>query len=491
MTVVPVTIPLVLLVGAVVAVLTDQWRPAVSRGLAIAAVGAATALSVVGLVVALDDGPLRHELGGWPPPLGIELVLDPLSGFVATVITAIGLVVVIYPPGAGFGGTETRRSPVYPVTLLLLTGLSGVVLTGDLFNLFVFLEIYAIATYALVALGGPRAVFASFRYLLIGTIGSGLYLLGVGYWYFLTGTLNMADLALRLPEVFDTRAAVAGLALIVVGLAVKMALFPFHVWLPEAHTNAPPAVAALLAAVQVKVAAYALVRILYDVVGPQVVAEDLPVAELLTWFGAAGVIFGSVLAIAQSDLKRMLAYSTVAQLGYLGIGIGLATPLALVAALLHVASHGLAKCCLFLVAGGIYQGTKIREVPRLAGLHRRMPVLALAFTVAALSMVGVPPTVGFFGKWYLLLGALEEGRVLLAVVIAAASLLTLWYFLRVFESIYSATAPLDPALEGARQPGAAILGPVLVLAGAVVVVGLANAVIVSRVLEPVADGLLP
>jgi multicomponent Na+:H+ antiporter subunit D len=489
MSALPLLIPMVLLTAAVLAVIADYWRPLAARVVAVVGVVAATALAVVGLVVTVTGGTLRHDVGGWPPPIGIELVLDPLSAFMAVVIGVIGVAVVVYPTEAGFGGPDRRGLPLYPLTLLLLGGLAGAVVTGDVFNLFVFLEIYSVATYALVALGGPRAMVASLRYLFLGTIGSGLYLLGVGFWYFLTGTLNMADLSDRLVAVADSRTAVAGLVLIVVGLAVKMALFPFHVWLPDAHTNAPPAVAALLAAVQVKVAVYALVRILFDVAPPQLVTAELPVGDLLTWFGAAGVLYGSAVAVTQTDFKRMLAYSTVAQLGYIGIGIGLATPLALVGALLHVASHALMKACLFLVAGGIYHRTGIKEVPRFAGLARRMPLTAAAFTVAALSMVGIPPTAGFFGKWYLVLGALDGGRAVLAVVIAASSLLTLWYFLKVFEAVYSATARPDPALAAATEPGPWVLAPVLALAAGLVVVGLANVVIVTWVLEPVAARL--
>jgi multicomponent Na+:H+ antiporter subunit D len=312
----------------------------------------------------------------------------------------------------------------------------------------------------------------------------------VGFIYFMTGSLNMADVAARLGPVIESETVVAGLVLIVVGLAIKMALFPLHVWLPEAHSYAPPAVAALLAAVQVKVAAYALIRIMFDVFGAEVVSIDLPVADLLVWFSAAGIVFGSVLAIAQRDFKRMLAYSTVAQLGYIGVGIGLANPVALVGALLHVLNHAVMKGCLFLIAGGIGQRTGIRDIPSMAGLARRMPVTAAAFTVAALSMIGVPPTAGFFSKWYLVVGALDGERILVAVVIAASSLLTLWYFLRVFEIIYDKDEPKHPRMAAAREASPGVLGPVLVLAAAILVIGLANAALVSSVLDPATDGLV-
>ena len=487
MDLVPILLPLVPLTGAALAALLGLFHRGAPRVVAIVATSVAAALAVTGLVGSLDRGVLRHELGGWPPPLGIEYVLDPLAGFVAVVVAVMGLIVVLYPPRPGFGLVPPKQHPLYALVLLLLGGLLGVAMTGDLFHLFVFLEIYAIASYALVALGGPRATFASLRYLIFGTIGSGFYLLGVGFLYFMTGTLNMADMAERLGPVLDNQTVVAGLVLIVVGLAIKMALFPLHIWLPEAHSYAPPSVAALLAAVQVKVAAYALIRILFDVFGFQVVVVDLPVADLLVWFSAAGIVFGSVLAIAQTDFKRMLAYSTVAQLGYIGVGIGLANPLALVGALLHVLNHAVMKGCLFLVAGGISQQTGLRDIPSMRGLARRMPITGVAITLAALSMVGVPPTAGFFSKWYLLLGSLDAGRPLIAVVIGASSLLTLWYFLKLFETIYSTDDEVHPRVRTATEASPSVLGPVLVLAAAIVVIGLANATIVSEVLDPLAE----
>jgi multicomponent Na+:H+ antiporter subunit D len=486
----PVLLPVGLLTAAALSALIGEWRAGAARGVAIAGTALTLVLASAGLVEAVTNGPIRHQLGGWPAPLGIEYLLDPLSGFILVLIAAIGLAVVAYPTRAGFDVDVSRRVPLHALVLLLLAGLCGVVLSADLFHLFVFLEIYAIATYALVSLGGTRATLASLRYLLFGTIGSGLYLLGVGFLYFMTGSLAMADVGERVVAIQESPTVVAAIALIVIGLALKMALFPLHVWLPEAHSYAPPAVAALLAAVQVKVAAYALVRILYDVFDPAFVARDLPIGDLLAWFGAGGIVFGSAMAVAQSDLKRMLAYSTVSQLGYIGVGIGLATPLALVGALLHVVGHAVMKCCLFLIAGGIYEKTHIREVPRLAGLAQRMPITAAAFVVAALSMVGIPPTIGFFGKWYLLQGSLEAGRPLFAVVIAFSSIVTLWYFLRLFESIYSRPERIDDALADASEPGPAVLTPVLVLAAATVVIGLVNAVIVSQVLAPIGDALL-
>jgi multicomponent Na+:H+ antiporter subunit D len=486
----PILLLLPLLFGAVLAVLASLWRPVAAQVVAVLATGSTLVLAVIALLQVVRDGPISYALGGWAPPVGIEYVLDPLSAYLVTIVAAVGLMIAIYPVEVGFDVRPQRFVPLYPLVLLLLSGLTGVVLSGDLFHLFVFIEIYALATYPLVALGGDRGVFASLRYLLLGTIGSGLYLLGVGFLYFSTGTLNMADMAEQLVGISDSPTVLGALALIVIGLALKMALFPLHVWLPDAHSYSPPAVAALLAAVQVKAGAYALLRILYDVFGPAYLgAEGLPVTTALTWFGAAGIVVGSVLAIQQPDIKRMLAYSTVAQLGYIGVGIGLGTPLALVGAMLHVLNHAVMKSGLFLVAGGIIQQTGLKTIARFSGLGKRMPLTMTGFALLALSMVGIPPTAGFFSKWYLVLGSLEADNVVLAVVIGSSSLLTAVYFLRLFERIF-VIEPEEALVAAASEPGPRIVGTVAVLSLAVVAIGLGNAVLVSRVLEPIATRMV-
>lgn len=486
----PILPLLPLLVGAVIAVLAGLWRQGASQTIAVIATASSLAASVTGLVHVLLHGDVSYELGGWPPPVGIEYSLDPLSAFMATIVALIGLLVVIYPVDAAFGLTPVRGAPLYPISLLLLTGLMGVVLSGDLFHLFVFLEIFAISTYGLVSLGGNRGVFAALRYLLLGTVGSGLYLLGVGFLYFTTGTLNMADVASVLPEIADSPTVLGAMGLIVVGLALKMALFPLHVWLPDAHSASPPGVAALLAAVQVKAGAYALIRILFDVFGPAYTGgSGLPVSAALTWFGLAGIVVGSVMAIRQTDLKRMLAYSTVAQLGFIGVGIGLATPLALVGALLHVLNHALMKSGLFLVAGGIIQRTGLTTIARFSGLGRKMPITMTGFAIAALSMVGIPPLAGFWSKFYLVWGAVEVNNWAAAVVIVTSSLFTAAYFIRMFERIFVAE-PDEDVVSNATEPSGRVIGTVMVLTIAIVVVGLFNGVLVREVLMPVAERML-
>ncbi len=456
---------------------------------AIAGVALSLAASLYGLQQTLTHGELLHFLGGWPPPLGIEVALDPLSAFMAVLVTFVGLLTVVYPPLVGLYQEPRTGYPVHGLILLLLAGLIGVIITRDLFNLFVFLEIYSLASYALVSLGGPKAVVASFRYLLLGTLAGSLYLLGVGLIYFSVGTLNMADATLLLPGVYDSPAIIAAVVLIVVAMGVKLALFPLHVWLPDAHSFAPPTIAALLAALQIKVGAYVIVRMIASVFEPGYFIETLPVTTIIGWVSAAGIIFGSVMAIAQRDFKRMLAYSTVAQVGFVGLGIGLATPLGLIGGLLHILNHAFMKSCLFLVAGAIRHQTGLYDVPQFAGLGKRMPLTMAGFTVAALSMVGIPPTAGFFSKWYLVLGSIEAGNWIFVTIILASSLLSSVYFFRMLEVVYTGVPVNETGKEieakPDSEPAAGILVPILVLAGGILILGLGNTLILSWVLEPV------
>ena len=491
MTALPILIIAPMLLFAFLSILAGIWRQKLAYIISLAGTGFSLIAAIVGLVTVINEGELRYYLGGWPPPIGIEYVLDPLSAFIAVIILFIGLIVLIYPAKAGLYHMPQKGFPVYGVIMLLLTGLLGVVVTGDLFNLFVFLEIYSLSSYALISLGEKRALFASFRYLILGSIAGSFYLLGIGFIYFSTGSLNMADVARLLPAIYQSPAILAAAAFITIGLGIKMALFPLHMWLPDAHSYAPPVIAALLASVQIEVPAYVLVRMLLNVFPPEYLSHYLPITTIIGWCAAAGIIIGSVMAIAQKDFKRMLAYSTVSQISYIGLGIALANPLGFIGALLHILNHAFMKSCLFLAAGGIRSHTGIREITWFTGLGRRMPLLMAGFTVAALSMVGVPPTAGFFSKWYLIRGSIDANNWVFVVVILVSNLLNAVYFFRVIEKVWAHAPPEGvEANIGVRiKTSPRILSPVLILAAGILVLGLINAVIVTKVLEQVVTPL--
>jgi len=485
----PVLIPVTLLFSAFLIPLAGFFKRDLAFAIALIGAFLSFVFSASGLWVVTSRGDLRYHLGGWAPPIGIEYVLDALSAFMTTVVTLVGSLVLLYSRRSILQEVPERFVPMYALAMLLLAGLSGIIVTADLFNLFVFLEIASLSAYALMAVGDERGPVASFRYLILGSIAGSFYVLGVGFLYFSTGSLNMADVAQRLPDLYQSRAVAAAAIFIFIALGLKMALFPLHLWLPDVYTYAPSAITGLIAPIMTKVAAYAVIRMFLTVFQPHYLRDILPVTSVIAWLGAAGILYGSIMAIAQSDFRRMLAYSSVSQIGYIGLGIGLANPLGLIGALLHILNHAFMKACLFLVAGSIRFRTGRWEVSSFAGLGRKMPWTMAAFTVAALSMVGIPPAAGFFSKWYLLLGGIDRGNWFFVATILLSSLLTAVYFFRVLEQVYAVHSrePSTPVIPS--DPPASMLLPTVILGVGVLVLGLLNSVIVSRILEPVAAAL--
>ncbi len=478
----PILIVVCPLLAALLVPLVARTSAGLARALTVLATAVSLLFALAALRVVLDSGVWRYHLGGWAPPWGIEYVVDPLGGGMAVLVSLLATLVAIYA-GPHLREFSSLRAAVFDsLFLLLVSGLLGITLTGDLFNLYVFLEISSLAAYALLASGGDRAVVATFRYVLIGTIAASFYLLGLGYLYALTGTLNMADLASRLPQVAPGSAVTVGVVLIVVGLAIKMAVFPLHGWMPDAYTYAPPPVTMFIAAVMSKVSAYALLRVLFFVLpAGEVVATARGV---LSWVAAAGVLAGSILALAQTDVRRMLAYSSVGQMGYVVLGLALGNVAALTGALLHVAGHAVAKGCLFGAIGSLSRRTVRAEIAGLAGAASRAPVMMAAFTVAALSLIGMPPTAGFFSKWYLLQGMIEGGAWVFAVVLLVSSLLSAVYFFRILERIYFSPAPTsDPPPSRGPDHSWRLLGPVVTLGAAVLLIGMFNGLLVTVVIR--------
>jgi multicomponent Na+:H+ antiporter subunit D len=477
--VLPVVLPLL---GALLQPIAGAGTRRLAWPLAVATAGLTAAAALAGLLDVLAHGTRRYAVGGWPPPWGIEVVLDPLAGFTAAVIAGVATVTLV-TGGASVRGLFARTEPAYyALALLLLAGLLGMVVSGDLFNIFVFVEVASIASYALVAGGGGPALAAAFRYIVLGTVGASFYLLGVGFLYAATGTLNMADLAARTGPLGGSPLLAGGLAFLVIGLAIKMGLFPFHGWLPDAYMRAPAPAAALMAPVATKAAAYVLARVLLYVIRP----EGWAVGPVLAWAGGAAILAGGVLALRQTDARRLLAYSSVSQMGYIALGLGLANREALAGAYLHILNHALLKGALFVAVGAAaLQGRSMRLSA--LGLGRRMPVTAACAVIAALSMVGIPPAGGFFSKWYLLEGALAAREPLLAGMLLAGSLLAAGYMYRLTEAVWVG-APAPPGAPLEAPP--ALLGGLVALALAILAAGLGNAALVTHVLGPAAAGAL-
>ena len=482
----PALAPLALLLAAILIPLFAWRRKWLAYPLALSASAFATAISVVNLIRVLNEGAIHYHFGGWIPPIGIEYVLDPLSAFITLVINAVSLLVLVHARKSVAAELPDKSMPFFAVVMLMLTGFNGIVLTGDFFNLYVFLEISSLALYGLIAVGGRKAPVAAFRYLIMGTVGGCFYLLGVGFIYMTTGSLNMADVARIIPNLHTQPALIAALGLMVTGLGIKMAIFPLHGWLPDAYTYAPSASSALIAPVGAKVGVYAIIRIVFYVFGVDFVRRTIPLTEILAWLGVIAIIYGSIMAIAQKEMKRMLAYSSVAQIGYIGLGIGLANPYGIIGAVLHVMNHALMKACLFLVAGNYRLKLGHSWIPRMDHrIRKTMPWTTAAFTIGALSMVGVPPTGGFFSKWYLALGTIENGRWLFLAALLVSSLLNAVYFFRILEKVYM--KPLDGEEKSASQVSRdeappSMLIPTLVLGAALLLLGLFNVIVVKGVI---------
>jgi len=386
----------------------------------------------------LETGTIRYYLGNWAPPFGIEFRIDLLNAYVLPLVSGIGAVVMTYAPKSlAREVPESRHGHLYATYLLCLTGLLGMTITGDAFNVFVFLEISSLSMYGMVSMGPDRrALLAAFRYLILGTIGGTFFLIGVGLLYMLTGTLNMADLAERLPAVGDNRTVLAGFAFLTVGLGLKIALFPLHSWLPNAYAYAPSAVTSFLAATATKVSIYVVLRFLFTIAGVGTLIDRTVLVDLLQTLALLGIFVASTVAIFQVNIKRMLAYSSIAQVGYIVLGISFVSHTGLTGALVHVFNHALMKGGLFMTLGCVAYRTGTVDLDDLRGLGRRMPWTMMAFVLGGLGMIGVPLTAGFISKWYLVLAAIESGRAWIAVALLLSSLLAVIYIWRVVEVAY-------------------------------------------------------
>ncbi len=430
----------------------------------------AIALALLAEVTA--NGPLSYEMGGWAAPWGIEYRVDRLNALVLVIVTAIGALVTpaAYHTVAREVAPESQHL-FYAAFLLALTGLLGIAITGDVFNLYVFLEISSLASYTLVALGGDRrALSAAYQYLVLGTIGATFILIGIGFLYMMTGTLNMADLAERIPAMAEQRTMHAAFAFIVIGAGLKLALFPLHLWLPNAYAYAPSLVSAFLAATATKVGVYVLARFVFTVFGVKFAFETMPLGEILMVFSLLAIFIGSLVAVFQRNVKRMLAYSSVAQIGYMTLGISFASVNGLTATIVHLFNHAAMKGALFLALACVFYRLGAVDLDSLRGLGRRMPLTMAAFVAAGLSLVGIPLTVGFISKWYLVVAAIESGLWPIAVLVLVSSLLALVYVWRVVEVAYFREPDADaPAV--AEAP-AALLVPTLVLAAACLYFGI-------------------
>lgn len=404
--------------------------------IAVAALGVAAYSSIGLLLRVIDEGVIVYKMGGWDPPMGIAYYVDHLNGIVLVVVSVVAFLNLIASKKSIELEMPDKTGAFYALYVLQVTGLLGIVVTGDAFNLYVLLEITALTGYGMLAMGEDRACLSTLNYLYMGTIGACFYLLGVGYLYITTGSLNMVDIANLLPPIYESKAVLAAFIICIVGVWLKMAFFPLHAWLPNAYSYAPSAASSLIAPLVTKVMIYVMIRLMLTVFTPDFTFSVLNVSEPIVWLAVIAIFMGAILALAQRDLKKMLAYIIVAEVGYMVGGAWLGNRAGMTGAILHIVNDALMTLCAFLVVSNIVYKLRGYAFDDLKGLFRKMPFTMGAFVVAALSIIGVPPTCGFFSKWYLISGAIQAGHYGFMVALLFSSLVSVVLFFRVIEICY-------------------------------------------------------
>ncbi|MDP3790121.1 MAG: proton-conducting transporter membrane subunit [Candidatus Omnitrophota bacterium] len=453
---------------------------------AIAIVTSLAVLLLAGLAVYSVNkyGTLAYKVGIWKPPLGIAMVMDSFSVFMLLIVSVVAFLIMVY--SVSYMERYTAKWHFYTLFLLMIAGMNGVIITGDLFNLFVFLEIASVASYALVAFGtGKEELEASFKYLVMSAIGSLFVLLGIALLYSYTSTLNMADISVQLMNKGGMgKLVVLVSVLFIMGFGLKAALVPFHAWLPDAHPSAPAPISAMLSGVLIKtLGIYAIIRIIYNVLG-----ISTQMAGILLFMGTLGMFTGAFLAMGQWDLKRLLAYSSISQVGYIIFGIALGTPLGIMGALFHLFNHSMFKPLLFLNAGSIDYALGTRDIRLMGGLKQKMPVTAVTSLVGSMAIAGVPPFNGFFSKLIIIFAAVQAGYIGYGFLAAFASILTLSYFMMVQKKVFAG----DPAPAGcevkevpfAMRAAVVTLSVICILGGLLLVPPVS-----AKFLKPAADAV--
>jgi multicomponent Na+:H+ antiporter subunit D len=405
------------------------------------------------------------------------LNVGPIEAVVSMLFAFVAAMVVWY---AGFGIDKEinpgRVKLFFTLIHLLLASLLGIVFTSDLFNSFVFIEVSTLAACGLIAIKDKAEnIKATMKYLILSSLGSGLVLMGIAYLYSMTGHLNMHAIheTLKMNVLGNERAILVSLTMFTIGLGIKSAMFPLHVWLPDAHASAPGPSSAILSGIVIKAPVILLFKVLFVIYGNEIL-KDTVILNLLLIFGATGMIMGSLFARVQKDLKRMVAYSSVAQMGYIFFGFGLGNELGLTIAIYHILAHGLTKSCLFLAVSSFIEQTGHREIDKMRGIGREMPITLAIFSLGALSMIGIPVLPGFISKWNLALAAIEHDQLYLLIIILASSLLNASYYFPIIINGYFGNANLEGKVYMSKMKPVKELLPLIFLSLVMVLVGFAS-----------------
>jgi multicomponent Na+:H+ antiporter subunit D len=443
------------------------------------------------LMKVIDSGTIQYRMAGWAPPIGIEYRIDLLNAMVLLLVSSIAFLNLVASFKSVEQETNDRAGSYYIIYLLFVVGLLGVTATGDLFNLYVLIEITSLTSYAQVALGDrDRGPMASLNYIFIGVIGASFYLLGVGYLYMQTGSLNMADVAHILQSHQGSSIVLTAFILCMIGLWIKMAFFPLHVWLPNAYSYSPVAFSRVVAPLMTKVMVYVMIRLMITVFGFDYIFKTLHLADAVVWLATIAIVAGVVMALAQKNLKKMLTYIIVCEIGYMVGGAWMGNQLGMTGAVLHILNDALMTFAMFLAVGNIVYKIKDVDLSDLSGLFGKMPWTMAGFVLAAFSIIGVPPTCGFFSKWYLILGAFEKGAYHFAAALIISSLVCAVLFFRVFEICFFGPVSKGDGHKEAHSPVKIEEAPVsmLIISGLVslslIAVGLYSGTIVNTIIIP-------
>jgi len=407
--------------------------------------------------------PIVVLIGGWSPPFCINLVVGPLGIFLVTLISSIGLLVSIYAV------TYIKEEPTekyHMLFLLLMVGAIGIVLTGDIFNLFVFFEILCISSYALVAYNKDKeGTEAAMKYLIQGSVGSGFVLIGIALLYGVFGTLNMADIASRITSANPTFLFIS-LAFLLTGFGIEAAIFPLNAWLPDAHSSAPSSISAILSGIAIKTGVYGVARMVYTIFN----AEGILI--FIAFLGLITLLIGEMSAFRQDDVKRLLAYSSIGQIGLIVFAIGIATSLGVFAGLFQIVSHALAKALLFLAAGYMIYKVGSKSITSLNGLGKKMPLTSFAFAIGSFSLIGLPPFAGFISKFLIVYAAIQVKKPIFLAFVAVALVATVieaGYFFKIVQNLYFKEGK---NIDKITETSGYIIVPMIILTLCLIVIGI-------------------
>ncbi len=472
---------LLLLTGAFLSALLGRIRPALSYPVGVLALVLAVFYSLSTLFGVLHSGPVTYLLGGWAPPWGIAFEVDELSAAMMVLISLSSLIAFVTFRDEILANTAEKTAAFVTLSMLTVAGHIGIVATGDLFNLYVLIEVSALSGYALLGFGARRTLLSSLNYLCIGSVGASFYLLGVGYLYMVTGSLNIADIYTLFQTSELSMSLRAAVAVIMLGLWVKMALFPFHGWLPGAYAYGSTAASALLAPLTTKVMIYVMVRLLLDVFpADSLIPSAIP--NIAVPLATAAILVGSLMAFRQKNQRKMICYILVAEIGYMVGGIFIGNRAAMTGAVLHIFADSLMTLTIFLAMGNIISRQGSSDMTKMKGLFKTMPFTMACFVLGAMSMIGVPPFFGFFSKWQLLTGAMQAGHYVFMVGLILSSLVNVVLFFRLFETAFFEKPDEPEAATTCQCERWYRVMPLAVAASLLVLAGLSSGLIIDKII---------